>query len=263
MENIILSVMYFAVGVITVYLLSKALRLHPKPLTTERPRQEAMAAILVFVAVLVVTFALVAFYHGVFNPAFQLDKRPPFTVDIIDMLWTALFYTALILPVAVAMKITKQSLGSIGISAENKERLLALGFAFSAILLTVLGLLASSLGEGFKGFSLSLAYGLVVHVIVGFSEETVFRGYIQTRLVAYSGTFKGLLITSLLFVLFHLPTYYFQTGDVLEGSALALLRFPVGLLLGYVMIRSQNIIPSSIIHLFTNWGGLVVFQIYF
>jgi len=263
LENVILSVVFLVVGVVVVYALSKVLRLDPKPLTIERPRQEAMAAVLVFVAVFVVTFGLVAFYHVVFNPAFQLDERPPFTVESIDVLWSALFYATLILPLVVAMKITKQSLKSIGVSAENRGRLLALGLGFSAILLAVLGFLAYSLGDGFKGFSLSLAYGLVAHAIVGFSEEAVFRGYIQTRLVAYSGTLKGLLITSLLFVLFHLPTYYFQTGDVLEGSALALLRFPVGLLLGYVMIRSQNILPSSIIHLFTNWGGLVVFQIYF
>ena len=258
-----LSVVFLVVGAIIVYILSKALRLHPKPLKIERPRQEARAVVLVFVAVLVATFALVAFYHGVFNPAFQLDERPLFTVDIIDVLWSALFYATLILPLVIAMKMTKQSLKSVGISTENGERLLALGFAFSAILLTVLGFLSSSFGEGFKGFSLSWAYGLVVYAIVGFSEEVVFRGYIQTRLVAYSGTLKGLLITSMLFVLFHLPRYYFLSGDVLEGSALALLRLPVGLLFGYVMIKSQNIIPSSLIHLFTNWGGLVVFQIFF
>lgn len=255
--------MFLVVGVIVVYPLSKALRLRPKLLTIERPRKEVMAAILIFVAVFVETFALIAFYHTVFNPAFQLDKRPPFTVDIINVLWGALFYTPWILPLVVAMKRTKQSHRSIGISAENKERLLALGLVFSAILLTVLGFLAPSFGGGFKGFSLSLAYGLVVHAIVGFSEETVFRGYIQTRLIAYSGTLKGLLITSLLFAFIHFPRFYFQfSGGVLEGSAFALLRFPMGLLFGYIMIRSQNIIPSSILHLFTNWGALV-FQIDF
>jgi membrane protease YdiL (CAAX protease family) len=96
--------------------------------------------------------------------------------------------------------------------------------------------------------------------MVGFSEEILWRGYIQTRLIAYGGTIKGLVVTSLLFaVLWHFPVaYYVETsGVVLEALALALTRFPIGLLLGYTMVKSQNIIPSSIIHLFNNWGAVL------
>lgn len=262
LESYIISVMLFVVGVIIVYPLSKVLRLRPKPLTIERPRRQAMIAILIFVAIFVITLAWYTFYYGVFVFAFQLDKRPFLMYYSIDVLWVALFYTALMLPLIVVMKITKLSLRSIGISAESKGRLLALGLGFSAILLALMGLLAPSFGGGFKGFSLSLAYSLVVNIIIGFSEETLFRGYLQTRLVAYSGILKGLLTASLLFALFHFPLFYVVSGDVFVGVAFALLRFPGGLLLGYIMLTSQNIIPSSIIHLFTNWGG-TVFQIWF
>ena len=133
--------------------------------------------------------------------------------------------------------------------------MLALGFILSAISFTVLGFLAPSSGGGFTGFSPSLAYGLIVHAIIGFSEDIVFRGYIQTRLIAYSSTLKGLVVTSLLFALLHFPTCYFQySGVALEALASTLLVLPVGLLFGYIMLRSGNIIPSSIFHLAGGWS---------
>jgi len=256
--NVIISVGILVVGVPIVYLLSKALKLRPKPITIANPRKESTSVFLVFIAMFVATFALIAFYHAVLNPAFQLDKRPPFTVDMINVLWVTFFYASWALPLIMAMKRTGQNLGSIGISEKDMGRMLALGLIFSAILLTITGFLAPSLGGGFKGFSPSLAYGLVVDAIVGFSEEIVFRGYIQTRLIAYSGTLKGLVATSLLFALIHFPKFYYQfSGVALEALASVLLVFPQGLLFGYIMLRSQNITPSSIFLLFLHWNQLL------
>ena len=136
--------------------------------------------------------------------------------------------------------------------------MLALGLIPSVVYITVAGFLAPSLGGGFKGFSPSLAYGLIGYAIVGFAEEIVWRGYIQTRLIAYSGTLKGLVTTALLFALWHLPTrYYMYSGVVLEAFASALLLLPISLLFGYIMLKSQNIIPSSIYHLFQDMNHLL------
>lgn len=63
----------------------------------------------------------------------------------------------------VTMKRTRQNLGSIGINGKDRGRMLALGFILSAIYITVTGFLAPSLGGGFKGFSPSQTYGLVVY----------------------------------------------------------------------------------------------------
>jgi len=157
------------------------------------------------------------------------------------------------------MKRTGQSFESIGISGKDKGRMLVLGFAVSAIFISISGFVAPYFGGSFAGFSFSLAYGLVLFAIVGFSEETIWRGYVQTRLTAYSGTLKGLVVTSLLFaILWHFPAeYYAQSGAIPDALVGTLTRFAPGLLFGYIMLRSQNTIPSSIFHLFWNLNILL------
>ncbi len=134
----------------------------------------------------------------------------------------------------------------------------ALGFMLGAIMFAIRGLSMPLWGGSFEGFSPSLIYGFVFFAIVGFGEEIVWRGYIQRRLVFYGGTLKGLVITSLLFaVLWHFPSsYYKHSGVVSEAFANTLLLFPISLVLGYIMLRSQNIIPPSIYHLFHDWSAL-------
>ena len=258
LTNIIISVIVLVVGAPIVYLLSRALKLRPKPITVADPRKEPLRVFLVIIAVFVAVSAVVVFNRVVVRPTFQLDKRPPFTVDYINVLFTAFGYAIVLLPMIMTMKRTGQNLGSIGINGKERGRMLAVGFILSAIFITVAGFLAPSLGGGFKGFSPSLAYGLIVYAIVGFGEEIVWRGYIQTRVIAYSGTLKGWMATSLLFALWHLPVRYYQfSGVVLEAFASSLLLLPISLLLGYIMLRSQNIIPSSIFHLFVDWQTLL------
>ena len=255
--NVMISIIVFVVGVAIVYLSSKALKLRPKPIAIAEPRKEATPVFLVVVATFVLTSILVVFTNTVFIPTFQLDKRPPFTFDVINVLWTAFSYAVWFLVLTLGMKKTGQNLGSIGISGENKGRMLALGLIPSVVYVTVAGFVAPSLGGGFNGLSSSLVYGLIVYTLVGFSEEIVWRGYVQTRLIALSGTSKGLVTTAMLFALFHFPTrFYLYSGVALEGLVSAILLFPVSLLFGYMMLRSQNIIPSSIFHLLVNWSTL-------
>ncbi len=256
MVTVTVQFVLLAVGLPVVYLMSKVLKIYPKPTTIANPRREATLAFLIIMAETLVVSAWRVLTHTIVIPTFQLDKRPPFSVDAVDVLWRLVLTNMALLPILVAMKRTGQNPKSIGISRKDAGRMLALGFVLSAILFMVQGLVASSAGGGFTGFSPSLAYGIIFFAIVGLGEEIVWRGYIQTRLIATGGTIKGLLATSLLFaVLWHFPrSYYEYSGVVLEAFVAALLRFPAGLLFGYIMSRSQNIIPSSIFHLFWNWN---------
>lgn len=258
LTDILISVVILVVGVPIVYLLSKALKLRPKSITIPDPRKEVAPVFLVIVATFVAMSALNIFINTVVEPTFQLDKRPPFTFDYINVLVVAFGYAIGFLPLIIAMKRNRQNRGSIGINGKDGWRMFALGFILSAIYIAIAGFLAPSLGGGFKGFSPSLAYGFIYYAIVGFSEEIVWRGYVQTRLISYSGTLKGLMTTALLFSLAHLPIRYFEySGVALEALASALLVLPVSLLFGYIMLKSQNIIPSSIFHLFANWSTLL------
>jgi membrane protease YdiL (CAAX protease family) len=230
------------VGIPLIYLLSKALKLHPKPIAITEPRKEVILVFLVVIAVCV----------GISVRSLVYELPPWLHVDAIDVLVFAFYYTVLLLSVVVAMKVTGQSLESIGVNGKDKGRMVVLGLTLSVILFIVQGLVSG--GRGFTGFSPSLAYGFIFFVMVGFSEELIWRGYIQTRLIAYGGTLKGYLVTSLLFALWHFPLYYY--GVALEALAHVLIVLFPSLLFGYVMLRAQNIIPCSIFHLFLDWNIL-------
>ena len=86
--------------------------------------------------------------------------------------------------------------------------------------------------------------------MVGFSEEILFRGYLQTRLVAY-GQLKGIIFTAVLFAVWHfgLDYYYATAGNVLATLVWTLIRIPFSLVFGYFMVKTQNIIPPALFHL--------------
>lgn len=250
-----IQVVVLVVGFPLIFLLSRALRVQSKPIAIADSKKEVILASLVTVAAFLIVFVWRTWMH-----MSQLDLRSAFYVDLTDISTMLILYIPVLLVVALALKRSGQSLESIGITGKDRGRMLALGFAMSAIFVTISGLLASSMGGGFAGFSPSLAYGFVLFVIAGFTEETVWRGYVQTRLTAYSGKLTGLVVTSLLFaVLWHFPVaYYVETsGVILEALAWAMMRVVPGLLFGYLMSKSQNIIPSSIFHLFWNWNTLL------
>ena len=216
---VVIQVVVLVVGFPLIYLLSRALRVRSKPIAIADSKKEVILASLVMVVMFFLVFVWRAWMH-----MSQLDLRSVYYVDLIDISSMLILYIPVLLVVAVVMKRSGQSLGSIGITGKDKGRMLALGFAMSAIFVTISGLLAPSLGQGFVGFSPSLAYGLVLFAINGFSEEIVWRGYVQTRLTAYSGKLTGLVVASLLFaVLWHFPVaYYVETsGVVLEALAWA------------------------------------------
>ena len=254
------------VGVPIIYLLSRVFKLRPILIIIANPKREATLAIGMIVAGTVVRAVWGTFVFTIYLPALQLSNhlinnlQGGQTIDVYDILPFLLLHSVVILMLVIAMRRTGQKLGSIGVARANLGRMLALGFSLGAVNLLIAGSVNPLLGARFVGFSSTLLYGLVLFTMVGFVEEVVWRGYIQTRLIARIGKLKGLVVTSLAFaVLWHFPVSFYAeaSGDVLGAVAYASLRFFPALIFGYVMIRSQNIIPSSILHLFYDWNTIL------
>jgi len=259
LDIMLVSLVAVIVGLPLIYILSRALKLRPAPITIAGPKREFVLASIVTVALFLVVFGWRTLTH-----AFQLfDERSPFVIGPFDILWRAFLDGMCFIVIIIAMKSTGQKLGSIGISRNNVGRMLALGLASSAIYLVLTSLLAPSLGGKLASISPELAYGFVLFALVGFSEEILWRGYIQTRLAAYIGKVKGFVMTSLLFtVLWHFPGQFFlQSGAVLDAFANTFTVLAPSLLFGYLMLRSQNVLPSSIFHLFWDWNSASLWQI--
>lgn len=92
-------------------------------------------------------------------------------------------------------------------------------------------LLPSTLAERLTWVSVAL--------LVGFSEEVVYRGYLQTQLSAYSGRSSvGILLQAVLFGLAHLE----------QGAEAALRIALYGLLLGVLARFRRSLLPGIVCH---------------
>jgi membrane protease YdiL (CAAX protease family) len=78
---------------------------------------------------------------------------------------------------------------------------------------------------------------------VSFPEEIFFRGFLQDTL---GNDFKAVFITSLLFAFAHLPAFFFS------GDSYAPLTFFPSLIMGFLYLRTSNVIPPAIFHFLAN-----------
>ncbi len=242
------AVALVAVGIPLVWLLTRALKLSPRLPTLDDPRREVRVALLVTVAV----------YAAVILPLLFPSSGTSSLTDTCMVVQVAATHALLLAPVVVAAAATRPSWASLGLSRTSLPRLLVLGLVPSALYVPSVGLMypVASLPE-----AVPLALGLAWSAIAGFSEEIVFRGYLQTRFEAAWGTWPGYAVTVVVFTFAHLPgSYVLYAGDVLTATLSALGRVGLGLLLGYYYVKSRNIVPGGISHMFYNWA-LVLWQV--
>ncbi len=90
---------------------------------------------------------------------------------------------------------------------------------------------------------ITLAEVLFQFLGVAFPEEVFFRGYIQESL---KRNFQAVLITGLLFSLSHLPDAIFSNNWI------SLMSFFPSLIMGWLYLRTGNILPGIIFHFFAN-----------
>lgn len=116
-----------------------------------------------------------------------------------------------------------------------------IGLLASLVLLVPFWHFMAHSGEGF----VMLPASAVLYQLVGISlpEEVYFRGFLQEQT---GNTIKGVLWVSLLFCFMHLPRLIFH------GDPNALLTFFPSLAMGFLYLRTSNILPSVIFHFFSN-----------
>lgn len=90
---------------------------------------------------------------------------------------------------------------------------------------------------------ITLADVLFQFIGVAFPEEVFFRGYIQESL---KRSLNAVLITSLFFSFAHFPNAIFSNNWV------SLLSFFPSLIMGWLYLKTGNILPGTIFHFFAN-----------
>ncbi|MFH1774767.1 MAG: CPBP family intramembrane glutamic endopeptidase [Methanobacteriota archaeon] len=169
----------------------------------------------------------------------------PFTIG-----FTAIeYFSVMLLPAALVLRLEKLPLKSVGIARQNLKQ----AFLISALLIFLFIPIVNykripTLASDYALLSLTK------FLIVAAGEEIYFRGFVQLRCEALFGAYKGMAIATLLFGLYHLPIIALYEGTIpfmLVMNLLTVLIF--GAFLAYLMHKTQNVLSPALVHAFVNW----------
>ena len=97
------------------------------------------------------------------------------------------------------------------------------------------------------------AWALVNFPFAPIIEELVFRGYMFTHLLKFTGKLETILITSVLFTLIHFPGWIFLSG--LQGEPFLTRAggiFIFSLVQGVIRLYAKSVLPNIFVHLVNN-----------
>ena len=84
-------------------------------------------------------------------------------------------------------------------------------------------------------------FGVMAVTLAPFFEELLFRGFLQPLLTRSVGMIAGIVLTAVVFGSLHAPEYSFAWQYALAVSL-------VGVVLGWLRVRSGSIIPCTVMH---------------
>ncbi|HVV02697.1 MAG TPA: CPBP family intramembrane glutamic endopeptidase [Puia sp.] len=147
--------------------------------------------------------------------------------------------------------IDRRDIASLGLQLSGFTQESIIGFFIGPALVGLLALLLMATGRlqwvdiTFDPSTLFISLGMVV--LIAFSEELVFRGYVLSNLLeAFSNKWVALLLSALCFAIFHF------SGPGITPLAFANL-FLAGILLGVNYIFTRNLWFSFFLHLSWNF----------
>lgn len=126
---------------------------------------------------------------------------------------------------------------------------------------TVAGMLVNHGGYWINP-DITIVQELPKFLIVGFAEEIVYRGWGMNALSAHMGKRKANLVSCLYFIGLHLPSYFIHwyldgTLSVAVMLSQAAFVLVLGLLFGYLFRRSQSILPSMLVHFWSDFSSVL------
>jgi len=230
-----------------VYGLCRLLRLKPVLPKITNPKRSALCSLIaVSVGCLIIfSLMLLSSKHPAAHGAGHGHHR-----NLVNMLFLQL---VLFIPVALMLRRNGETLQSIGITRANLWKATVVGLFLAGTTLF--------LGHGGPGAALKLTEGhdintLIYFSFVGFGEEILYRGYFQSRLIAWLGHNRGWIIASVIMALVHIPQRVVAERMSIPHAIVASLELiPVSLLMGYVMLRTGNVVSGGLFHTFCNWVG--------
>jgi len=160
----------------------------------------------------------------------------------------------------LVLVVEKEKLASLGLTKKNLTLAfywgIGLGVVFAAEGLLTNIIKYRGLHLPAVGYSPFVLVGLVLlSLVTAFSEETVFRGYIFTRLWRlWQNEWLANLLSAFLFALIHLPIGVFVLGYApIVMLAYLFFVFVFGFGAAFVFARSENLLAAVLMHVFWSW----------
>jgi membrane protease YdiL (CAAX protease family) len=248
--DLIGQTLVFAIIAGIVYAVTRLLRLHYRTWTVDNPKVSALWAI---GAVVIWVNVLSAFPEVLNAQGYVPAAEREFGVtEVLSRIAVSLIFIA---PALLVIWLRKESIASTGLSKHNLGGALIVGSMLSIIVIA-LGVFGQdrSAGEVIGGLKIRHLWALFYYAFVGFSEEFLFRGYLQSRLIIWLGRWQGWLLASILMALAHIVNLIvYESVLPVDAVARSLALIPISLLMGYVMLRTENIVAPTLAHTFANW----------
>ena len=255
MDLPLIQILLLFVSSLIVYAVTRAFAFDRTPPTLTNPKRSSLFSFLgVFIGLLpfAIIFLLMSFSHGgqtseAGGNEMQYTPRSVYNEII--------FVLIAIAPSIIILRKQREGLDSVGISSKNFIKSLLLALVLIAFTIALASLLLGGGGAGVHyKFTTNTFWAFFYFALVASSEEFLFRGYLQTRLIAWLGTWKGWIIASLFMAITHIPQRLGVYGMTFSDAVLSSLSLiPISLFLGYVMLRTRNIAAPVLLHLFADW----------
>jgi membrane protease YdiL (CAAX protease family) len=218
----------------------------PKRIRSEQPdlssaRDEALLSLVVMAVILAVLLPLNRVVDAAANGSLLLR----FVV-------AAAMQLLMCGPVFVVLIVRRQGLETVGLARRNLGFALTLG-AVLALVTVLLTAAASLMHKSPASAPLQrpsteqILYWIATFTLSALAHEFVYRGYLQTRLTAWAGNVAGMLASSAVYSLWHLPGFLGRYNSITMLAEFVAL-FVFGLLLGEVRRRSRSIVPAALFH---------------
>jgi uncharacterized protein len=161
-----------------------------------------------------------------------------------------------ILPIFIILKFRKQNLSSIGLQANNKivkSILLGVIGSIPFVVLNVIGPISSGMTINPNIFDLFWIF-LFYLICIAFTEEVMFRGFLQTRIQGLiKNKWVGTIFVGVLFGLMHIPFQMLKTNMspidfIMSDLSHLLTTCVIHIYLVFLYRRNNNLIAPTIAH---------------
>lgn len=183
--------------VVITWLITRRQQSFPLAISLDNPRKEVLIALIptaVLFGLTVLLFAVLLRNEGTITETYTLKHAlGQLSLNLISMI-----------PFAITMVIRNQGPQTAGITQHNLMPALLIGIATSLIFIISYNKVSADFWLSSETF-----FRLVAYLGVGFSEEAIFRGYLQLRFSAWLPR-HGWIAVAVIFALWHIPGILFK-----------------------------------------------------